>query len=86
MRGPYQQDFGANQSAISVSPQSQLQMDIQRNIDILINYRQQLLECVNNHVYPTLEIEVISSATLMKGQLIQINPLGLFGEEQSLRA
>jgi hypothetical protein len=36
-----QQNFAVqqNSSAISISPQSQLQMDIQRNIDFLMGYR-----------------------------------------------
>ena len=84
---PQYANFGQNnnQSAISMSPQSQLQIEIQRNHDQLMNYRNQLVEFVNNKYYPDLRIEVVSSATLNKGQLITINPLGLSGEEQSLR-
>ena len=33
-----------------------------------------------------LKLEVVSSATLQKGEVITINPLGLFGKYQSLRA
>lgn len=33
-----------------------------------------------------LNLEVVSSATLQKGELITINPLGLYGKFQSLRA
>lgn len=33
-----------------------------------------------------LKLEVVSSATLQKGELITINPLGLYGKFQSLRA
>ena len=36
--------------------------------------------------YHNLNLEVVSSATLQKGEVITINPLGLFGTYQSLRA
>lgn len=44
-----------------------------------------MVECINNNSYPDLVIEVLSSATLQKGQMIRINPLGLAGDEESLR-
>jgi len=42
-------------------------MDIQRNLDILLNYRKQLVDCIVNKVHPNLKVEVLSSATLQKG-------------------
>lgn len=46
-------------------------------------YRQKLKECLN--LSPYLKLEVVSSASLSKGQIITINTLGLFGTNISMR-
>jgi hypothetical protein len=37
------------------------------------------------HTSPNLRLDVISSASLQKGQIITINPLGLYGNQISER-
>jgi hypothetical protein len=66
----------------NISPQSQFQNEIQTNLEALIQYKKTLNDCVQNRLYPDLNLEVISSATLTKGLLITLNPWGLCPTEQ----
>lgn len=50
---------------------------------MISDYKEKLQECL--HTSPTLQLEVISSASLPKGNIITINPLGLYGSWQSER-
>lgn len=46
----------------------------------LQNYKQVVLQMMQSGKnYHNLNLEVVSSATLQKGEVITINPLGLFG-------
>jgi hypothetical protein len=54
--------------------------------ETLQNYKQMVVELMRTQKVYHLNLEVVSSATLQKGELITINPLGLYGKFQSLRA
>lgn len=41
---------------------------------------------MSHQKFDHLILEVISSSTMQKGKLIMINPLGLYGDDQSCRA
>ena len=48
--------------------------------ETLQNYKQMVIELMNKQQLYHLKLEVVSSATLQKGEVITINPLGLFGK------
>jgi hypothetical protein len=54
--------------------------------ETLQNYKQMVVELMRSQKIYHLTLEVVSSATLQKGEVITINPLGLFGKFQSLRS
>ena len=70
-----------------ITPQQSAQNEIMYSQETLQNYKQMVVEMMQSKQgYYHLKLEVVSSATLQKGELITINPLGLFGKYQSLRA
>ena len=64
-----------------------MQNEIHSNPEAMMLYKKMLSDIVEQGAYPSLHLEVISSATLQKGHVITIGPRGLFGEgpNQSLR-
>ena len=54
----------------------------------IIQYRQRILDFIqaNPYDYQIVNLEVVSSATLTKQDIITIDPLGLCGNYRSLRA
>ena len=56
---------------------------INDNNQMIQEYKQKCKECVGN--VSNLQLEIVSSASLPKGQIITINPLGLYGNFVSER-
>jgi len=77
-------NFGLRPQAITA--QQQLQDAILSNAEAMYEYKIRVAEFMDaNPNFYNLKLEVVSSATLKKGDLITINPLGLFGNYISLR-
>lgn len=52
----------------------------------MIEYKRKLQQCIDKKSYPNVQLTVVSSATLQKGQKVLLNPLGLCSKnERSLR-
>jgi len=51
----------------------------------MFDYKNNLRDCIRKNKNDNLYLEVVSSATLQKGQIIEINPLGLCDPSQSQR-
>lgn len=71
---------------MTISPQSHFQNEIQNSAESMIEYKRNLQQCIDKKTYNNVQLTVVSSATLQKGQIVLLNPLGLCSKnERSLR-
>ena len=77
-------DVKQGQSMVpGVLPSAQIVINQAENNRRLQDNKQKCKECVNNS--PNLQLEVVSSASLPKGQVVTINAVGLYGNFTSER-
>ena len=76
---------GTSAKSQIITAQQNIQNEIMLNMQTLYQYKQEVLEVMKSQKYYNLNLEVISSATLQKGEIITLNPLGLFGKYKSMR-
>ena len=62
------------------------QNEILSSTEKMLAYRDEVIAFMNQTPHELLHLEVVSSATLQKGDNITIDPLGLSGRYKSLRA
>lgn len=62
------------------------QNEILSSTEKMIAYRDEVIAFMGQQPHELLHLEVVSSATLQKGDNITIDPLGLTGRYKSMRA
>ena len=63
-----------------------MQNNLKTDPKAMLNYKDIVGEYMGTHSFNHLILEVVTSSTLPEGDLVMINPLGLYGKYQSYRA